>query len=49
MMREDGADWPMLASPLRLTATPPTVSHLALPMTHDRDAILAELGLTEAA
>lgn len=46
-MREDGTDWPMLNSPLRLTATPPTVTHLALPMDNDRAALLAEIGLTQ--
>ncbi len=44
-MAEDGTDWPMMASPLRLTATPPTITHLALPMNNDREALLAELGL----
>ncbi|MCC2690431.1 MAG: CoA transferase [Rhizobiaceae bacterium] len=48
-MREDGEDLPMLGSPLRLTVTPPTVTHLALPMNHDRQAILDELGLTQPA
>jgi crotonobetainyl-CoA:carnitine CoA-transferase CaiB-like acyl-CoA transferase len=48
-MTEDGTDWPMLASPLRLTATPPTVTHLALPMNNDREALLAELGLAPVA
>ena len=46
---EDGTDWPMLGSPLRLTATPPSISHLALPMNNDRDALLAELGLAPVA
>ena len=45
-MTEDGAEWPMLGSPLRLTATPPRVRHLAVPMNTDRAALLAELGLT---
>ncbi|MGQ7793613.1 CaiB/BaiF CoA transferase family protein [Faunimonas sp. B44] len=49
MIREDGRDWPVLGSPLRLTATPPAVTHLALPMNHDREAILQELGLAEPA
>lgn len=44
-MTEDGTEWPMLASPLRLTATPPTVTHLAVPMNHDRDDLLASVGL----
>ena len=48
-MQEDGFDWPMLGSPLRLTATPPTVTYLAVPMNNDRDAILAEIGLTPPA
>jgi crotonobetainyl-CoA:carnitine CoA-transferase CaiB-like acyl-CoA transferase len=47
-MQEDGREWPMMGSPLRLTATPPTVSHLALPMNHDRDALLNELNLSPA-
>ena len=45
-MEEDGVSWPMLASPLRLTGTPPTVTHLAVPMNNDREALLLEVGLT---
>ncbi|MGV6875655.1 CaiB/BaiF CoA transferase family protein [Pseudochelatococcus sp. B33] len=45
-MRDGEAEMPMLGSPLRLTRTPPTVTHLALPMNHDRAAILRELGFS---
>lgn len=48
-MEEGGVECPMLGSPLRLTVTPPQVTHLALPMNNDRTAILDELGLTPAA
>jgi crotonobetainyl-CoA:carnitine CoA-transferase CaiB-like acyl-CoA transferase len=48
-MEEGGVACPMLGSPLRLTVTPPQVTHLALPMNNDRAAILDELGLAPAA
>jgi crotonobetainyl-CoA:carnitine CoA-transferase CaiB-like acyl-CoA transferase len=48
-MPEGGVEYPMLGSPLRLTVTPPRITHLALPMNNDREAILDELGLAPAA
>jgi crotonobetainyl-CoA:carnitine CoA-transferase CaiB-like acyl-CoA transferase len=44
-MHENGADWPMLASPLRLLGTPAQIRHLARHLNQDGSAILAELGL----
>jgi crotonobetainyl-CoA:carnitine CoA-transferase CaiB-like acyl-CoA transferase len=45
-MTEEGAKWPLLSSPIRLTATPPQISHLAPAVDADGDSILRELGLT---
>lgn len=44
-VEEGGALWPVLPSPMRLTLTPPRISHLAPPVDADGAAILAELGL----
>jgi crotonobetainyl-CoA:carnitine CoA-transferase CaiB-like acyl-CoA transferase len=48
-MRENGADWPMLASPMRLLGTPPRIDHVAHPLNQDGPAILAELGIVPVA
>jgi len=44
-VEEGGALWPVLPSPMRLTLTPPRISHLAPPVDADGPGILAELGL----
>jgi crotonobetainyl-CoA:carnitine CoA-transferase CaiB-like acyl-CoA transferase len=46
---EDGFDWPMLSSPIRLTATPPMISRQAPAVNQDGEAILRELGITPPA
>ncbi|MGV6875633.1 CaiB/BaiF CoA transferase family protein [Pseudochelatococcus sp. B33] len=43
----EGARWPLLASPLRLEATPPVISHLAPAVDADGESILQALGLTQ--
>ncbi|MGQ7793625.1 CaiB/BaiF CoA transferase family protein [Faunimonas sp. B44] len=47
LKEEDGIGWPMLASPLRLSVTPPIVSSLAPAAGKDGAAILRELGLAD--
>ncbi|MFO1085284.1 MAG: CoA transferase [Reyranellaceae bacterium] len=42
-MRQDGVDWPMLTSPMRLEKTPPRVTHLAPNVNQDGPDILNEL------
>jgi crotonobetainyl-CoA:carnitine CoA-transferase CaiB-like acyl-CoA transferase len=44
-VEEDGELWPILASPLRLLATPPRFSHLAPDLNQNREVIMRELGL----
>lgn len=44
-MAEAGVEWPLLSSPIRLTGTPPLISHLAPAVDADGDCILRELGL----
>jgi crotonobetainyl-CoA:carnitine CoA-transferase CaiB-like acyl-CoA transferase len=41
---EDGDTWPLFASPLRLTGTPPTVSRLGPLLNKDGPAILKQFG-----
>jgi crotonobetainyl-CoA:carnitine CoA-transferase CaiB-like acyl-CoA transferase len=45
-LHNEGLDWPMLASPLRLEKTPPFVSHIAPETNSDGEAILREHGIT---
>ncbi|MCV3242681.1 CaiB/BaiF CoA transferase family protein [Mesorhizobium sp. ZC-5] len=44
-MAEAGVEWPLLSSPIRLTGTPPRISHLAPAVDADGDSILRELDL----
>lgn len=43
-LKQDGVDWPMLTSPMRLERTPPRVTHLAPSVNQDGPDILKELG-----
>jgi crotonobetainyl-CoA:carnitine CoA-transferase CaiB-like acyl-CoA transferase len=43
-LKQDGVDWPMLTSPMRLERTPPRVTHLAPGVNQDGPDILKELG-----
>jgi crotonobetainyl-CoA:carnitine CoA-transferase CaiB-like acyl-CoA transferase len=45
-MEQEGFDWPLLASPMRLNATPPTIARQAPAVDEDGDDILRELGIT---
>jgi crotonobetainyl-CoA:carnitine CoA-transferase CaiB-like acyl-CoA transferase len=46
---EDGLTWPLLASPLRLTTTPPAVRNPMPRLGRDNDAILGTLSFSEGA
>jgi crotonobetainyl-CoA:carnitine CoA-transferase CaiB-like acyl-CoA transferase len=43
-IHQDGVDWPMLTSPMRLEKTPPRVTHLAPSVNQHGADILRELG-----
>lgn len=47
-LQNKGLDWPMLASPLRLARTPPSVSHIAPETNSDGADILREHGIVRA-
>ena len=44
-LEQDGANWPMLNSPMRLSKTPPRVTHMAPAVNQDSRGIAKTLGL----
>ncbi|MGA2567609.1 MAG: CoA transferase [Pseudolabrys sp.] len=47
--RSDGMEWPLLATPVRLSHTPGHVRHAIGALNGDRDEVLADWGVTKAA